>query len=409
MLLLVLWLLMATPGLCQPSRHSRASARAGPYTTRTLVPEAHAWQAGQTAIPSGVQTAARQRCLPLPPSPFALPTLHQLTYLEGRSVKPATYKDYHRRALAFVQWATAARQAWENYEQLDLCLVLFLDKLFFGGYTGDDASKLVAAVKFFYPDLGRWGAGALPRTSRALAGWGKVVPRRSRMPLPWVLLAAIIGVLLRRGLVEHAVALLVSFVAYLRPGECDSLTSLQLVAPVAAAGGAADVWGLLLAPVELGNPSKTNSWDDAVLLDSIPYVYPCLQVLKRRCWSPTDRIWSYPPGDLSIRLAEAAAELQLTHLGITLYGLRHGGVSHDILHRLRTPLEAKLRMRVASDSTLKRYAKQTRVVSELGRAPPLVVAFGNRVSALLAAVFAGTASVPSPPGLPGNQGALRAG
>eukprot|EP00959_Pyramimonas_sp_CCMP1952_P163033 3408132-Pyramimonas_sp.AAC.1 len=60
-----------------------------PYTTRTLQPEAHAWQAGQTAIPSGVQTAARRRCVPLPPSPFALPTLQQLTYLEGRSVKPA--------------------------------------------------------------------------------------------------------------------------------------------------------------------------------------------------------------------------------------------------------------------------------------------------------------------------------
>ncbi|CAK0899376.1 unnamed protein product [Prorocentrum cordatum] len=66
------------------------------------------------------------------------------------------------------------------------------------------------------------------------------------------------------------------------------------------------------------------------------------------------------------------------------------------------------RMRVTSDSTLKRYAKQTRVVSELSKAPPLVVTFGNHVSSLLAAVFAGLASVPSPPVLPGNQGALRA-
>ena len=166
---------------------------------------------------------------------------------------------------------------------------------------------------------------------------------------------------------------------------------------------------MLLAPVELGNPGKTNSWDDAVLLDSIPYLYPCLQAVKRRCGTPTDRIWSYPPGDLSVRLAEAAAELQLTHLGVTLYGLRHGGVSHDILHRLRTPLEAKIRMRVASDSTLKRYAKQTRVITELGRAPPAVVTFGNRVSALLADVFAGTAVVPSPPALPGGRGVLMAG
>ncbi|CAK0856139.1 unnamed protein product, partial [Prorocentrum cordatum] len=34
------------------------------------------------------------------------------------------------------------------------------------------------------------------------------------------------------------------------------------------------------------------------------------------------------------------------------------------------------------------------------RAPPLVVTFGNRVSSLLAAIFAGKASVPSPPALP---------
>ena len=84
-----------------------------------------------------------------------------------------------------------------------------------------------------------------------------------------------------------------------------------------AAGGAADVWGLLLAPVELGNPSKTNSWDDAVPLGSISVGFPCLLALKAWRPLPMDRIWSYPPGVLLTMLTRAARELQLKPIGHT--------------------------------------------------------------------------------------------
>ena len=320
-----------------------------------------------------------------------------MTYLESRSVAEATRKDYFKKMRSFLQWALESGLHWSDVSGLDDALALYLDKLFFLGMAGDVASKTLAAVKFHYPEVGRYGDQSLPRSVRALAGWAKVVPRKTRLPVPYVLTLAIVGHLLSRRLIEQAVAVLLSFHGYLRPGECDSLTSLQLVPPVAAAGPQSAYWGLLLGPTELEKPTKVGSWDESVVLGDLASLHPCLLRLKQRCRAPDQRIWSFPPGDVTLRIQEAAEALGMSAMGITAYGLRHGGASHDLLAKRRSPLEVKARGRWRSDAMLKRYGKEARALAELHKAPPAAVAFGGQMQARLAGIFLDGAPLPPAP------------
>ncbi|CAK0860765.1 unnamed protein product [Prorocentrum cordatum] len=241
--------------------------------------------------------------------PFALPTLSELSYLEGRPVAPATW----------------VRLGWDSRVQLGARLVM--------------------------------------------------------------------------SLCEHAVAAVFSFVARLRPGDCDSFSSLQLVAPVEAAGGAAGARGLQRAPAEKGAPAMTNMLDDVVPFDSATHLYRRLRVLKTRARAPTDRVWMFLKGDLSARPAGATAELQPVNLAIAAHGLCRGGAPRDLLHVRGAPPKGKLRSRWASDSMLKLYAKQTWVVPELARVPPRVVQCGSLVSEQVGAAFAVAAAALAPPSL----------
>ena len=318
-----------------------------------------------------------------------------LTYLEQRSISKAVLTDYRRRAQAFATWASENRRDWKDSAELDSVLVEYFNLLYFLGHSGDDASKLLAAVKFFVANLSRWGTETLPRCSRALAGWGKCVPRRSRQPLPWLVVAALAGVLLRWQLTEHVVAMILSFCTYMRPGEADSLVGLQLVEAVAEGSDSGGVAALVLFPEEMGVASKTGLWDLTVPLDTFRFLGPSLLALRRRCRSLRDRVWSYPRGDLGVKMRAAAQELGLGMA--SPYQLRHGGASDDLVARRRTALEIQARGGWASPQSFLRYAKPGRILAEMGKLPPGLLDFGKAVDAALASIFLSGAPIPAPP------------
>mgnify|MGYP003342547664 CR=1 FL=1 len=64
-------------------------------------------------------------------------------------------------------------------------------------------------------------------------------------------------------------------------------------------------------------------------------------------------------------------------------------MSHDLLHKHRTLPEGKRRGRWASDASLKRYAKESRALSELRKVHPAVIEFGNRIGSLFPKLLAG--------------------
>ena len=92
----------------------------------------------------------------------------------------------------------------------------YIQELFNAGLGIDQGVRIHAAVRFFRPGLGKPSAGSLPRTMRALKGWGLAAPGQQRLPLPVEVLGAIMGNLCQRDLHQLALRLFIQFLTYMR-------------------------------------------------------------------------------------------------------------------------------------------------------------------------------------------------
>jgi len=324
-----------------------------------------------------------------------------LSFLEQTAVKTATSRDYRLRVMSFCKWCLDHNLSWRSAEELDAVLTMHFDELFFRGEPADHGSKLLAALKHFESRLSRLGALGLPRAGRALGSWVKAAPSLQRLPFPWIALCAVLGFLVERGRLASALHLLVAFRSYLRPGASDQLRVKQLVPPQPMAGQAYQAWGLLLNPTEDRTPGKTGLLDEAILLDSEPWLHPFFVALTVRR-DPEEFLWPVRGAELVEEFLLACTSLGLSHLRPCRYALRHGGASDDLLTRRREHLAVKRRGGWATDASLKRYGKETRLLKEIGRIPPAVLAYGSLASANLPGVLHRTFLLPPAPrpGLP---------
>ena len=141
---------------------------------------------------------------------------------------------------------------------------------------------------------------------------------------------------------------------------------------------------------------KAQVFDESLLLDNIVFIGPCLGALAS-LGGVLDRLWTHAAGTLREVFQSACLELNLEVLKPCLDGLRHGGASEDLLSRQRSISDVKARGRWASDSSLRRYSKATRLLSELTKVRPDVLAYGERIQRLLPQLFLENLPVPPPP------------
>ena len=114
---------------------------------------------------------------------------------------------------------------------------------------------------------------------------------------------------------------------------------------------------------------KTGIFDESILITD-QFLYPVLQGLKvARQGSAT--LWAFTMDQLRVAFQSACARLGAG--GSHLFGLRHGGVSHDLLHRVLTQAEAQRKGRWASARSMRRYAKESRLLSEMHKVNPQLV------------------------------------
>ena len=347
-----------------------------------------------------------------------------MSVLEARSVTPGTLQDYVKRASDFILWCnatvgpllsmptmasiTAGAQlplgemlAFAVPDHLlELALLAYLDRAFFHGHPAAFGEKLLASIMFLAPRFAQPKGAAFPRAWRAIRGWKKVMPPVTRLPLPWLCLMAVFQKWLPHKWAETVAALL-AFHCYLRPFELESLTPMHIASAFDPATQQYKV-GLILAPIELGRPGKTGNWEEAVMVDRHPSLQAALRYLAA-ARPPHERLWPFPPGSLQALLAETAADLHMTELSVSLYSLRHGGASMDTLEKTRSFAEIKARGRWHADSSLRRYAKASKLVDVMGRLPQQVLANGNLLSQQLDHVLAAHAPLPSWPFFHGKQ------
>ena len=128
----------------------------------------------------------------------------------------------------------------------------------------------------------------------------------------WVVAMALCGVFCYQGLPAMALELILSFKAYLRPGEADRLCVKNLVAPVASAGPQYQRWGLWLYPRENLVPGKTGLFDEAIPLDDAVchslYEFWWVLTANRHREEP---LWPHSSHEFNAALSEGSALLQL--------------------------------------------------------------------------------------------------
>ena len=208
-------------------------------------------------------------------------------------------------------------------------------------------------------------------------------------------LCAILGYLLHKKDVLTALAFLLQFRTYVRPGVFDAITVSQLVPPVRAGIAPFSLWGLILYPSEQGTPGKTGTFDDAVLLDSELWLDPFLRLLVANRL-PQDLLFAQPGSSLVIKLQEAVLALGLAPLKPVRYSLRHGGASDDLLCRRRSLEEVKKRGQWRTDQSLRRYGKETKALAEMYKIPSNILEYGLSVSENLANIFHQNIVAPPP-------------
>jgi integrase len=316
---------------------------------------------------------------------------------ETRAIGSATRVDYEKRYAAYLEWLRLRRIAMpRSTAELEVTLLRYLDEMLDNDLPANEGEKSVAAVKDAFPFA--TGPMSMPRVRRALCGFRKAKPPRSRPPFPKELVAGVISLFISWGHRDAALQVATMFFTYARPGEIRGLRTQDLLPPVRERG-VLSMSAIVIAPQNAfpGDPqrtTKTGVTDDHISLDRPDWLGPALHH-HARLRRPEDPLFTTPAHEM-VRLFQKATAM----LGVTkacLYQLRHGGASEDIVSRLRTSDEVKARGRWRSEASLRRYAKPAQLQRLLASIPPAKRVFARNAWEQLQQIVAGHIDATAPP------------
>ena len=191
-----------------------------------------------------------------------------LSLLESRAVMVSTSKQYSQELNQFMDFARPRGLDTKDEMMMDGMMVEYLNHLFLQGHQSYRADRLIAAVLHYYPEYGRMGAKRLPRTWKAIRGYRKLTPGKSRKAYPLALWCAMAVELKKQQRLRMSVFLMLSISTYARPSELMRARLFSLVRPHSGVTGD---WSMLLSPDEQGTQTKTGEFDTSLILDS-PYL-----------------------------------------------------------------------------------------------------------------------------------------
>ena len=273
---------------------------------------------------------------------------------------------------------------------LDNALATYFEGCFFRGIQSSTGAKILGGIMHRYPRYGKLGDARLPKAWRALRGWRKLTPGRSRRPEPLMLWCGLANALILDGKMGMAMFVMLSVSTYLRPSSLLALTRSFLVKP---AKGCSDSWTILAHPRESGDPSKTGEFDLSLRLDS-PWFRPLngmLEVLKEG--DADKKVFGFDYYQYAKSFKKAAT---LCRVKVVPYQTRHSGASLDRLYGWRSALEVKNRGDWKADTSVKRYEKSGRVQHSAARFDPAMDQYFRTCERQLADMFLRGRAVPLP-------------
>ncbi|CAK0816098.1 unnamed protein product, partial [Prorocentrum cordatum] len=298
-----------------------------------------------------------------------------LSVLESAAVSDTTMANYWGAAKKFEEWCRWTSQTFSTAAEVDAILVAYFVNLFLDGFDSATGRVLMASLKHYLPAI-LVGRAPCPRAARALAGWRKLVPPQMRLPLPRAAMASIVGVLISWKLFGMAVFIRLMFDTYLRPSEACRLAAGGVMRPRPDGALGYGHWALIVNDACFDRPGKTSEMDESVIVDN-QTIWPLLEALVHGK-GPIDGLWTFAPDEVRSMFRRAAAALGLG-AELTLYPLRHGGASDDLLSLRRTRKEVKDRGRWRTDQSLLRDAKRARMQQRIANLGQNIVEFGEQV------------------------------
>ena len=288
-----------------------------------------------------------------------------LTTAEAEAIGPSSQYMYQYYFGAFKAWADRSHRSLAA-RQVEMHLLEYVNQLWTLDRAANEADQVVAAARHFIPGLAGKNGVKMPRVERALKGFRRARPSRSRHPLPLEAVAGLCNYFLDQCEWIMACLILVSFLGYLRPGEALKARKQDLVAPTSGLNPGLRFFGLIIAPQERPwEPCKTKEWDDTVLFDHpswIGRIFSMLLLVPGEflfpiCVKKFNRLW------------KAAILFLGLPANTVAYQLRHGGASEDCLSKRRSIEGVMVRGRWKAMKNVRRYTKPGQVQKLLNNLP----------------------------------------
>ena len=324
------------------------------------------------------------------------PQVNGLSILESNAVGPATRLDYLKRIDSFKSFATVQRLLLAPIMMLETTLLEYFDKLYLDGHGATEGSKLLAAMSWGWPEFAAQRSQCV-RLPRAIQGWSRLMPAATRLPLPWAVIHLWAVHMALGGRADMGLALVLAADAYMRPGEVLSLRVSSVLPPTSAGQGSLRCWTLTLFQFELGKPSKTHSFDDPVVLDSVdrPWLGPALARLAAGR-DPADKLFRFEYNEWATHAKRAAEGCGIQVLNPVLYMMRHSGPSNDVAEMKRTLPQVKVRGRWACEHSVRRYEKHSQLNKMWNLLPRAVQQSALSAQTRVAQILGGEAVLPRP-------------
>lgn len=281
-------------------------------------------------------------------------SLDDETFLEAEPLSKVTSKHNAEESECFISEANAKRWPYKNSTKaLDNGLCQYVNVLFAKREGIDRAKRATYGYNCFHSRLAK-PRTQLPRVFRALKGWEKNTPGKSRSGVPWEATCGIAEDLFRRGLPRVALCLVLLHDTYARVDEMCRMRGKQVAKP----HGLESVhYVFTFNPQELGQASKVGEFDDGVLIDDVSHeaAHLAAQVLKAH--TPDETLCFPGVRTVEREVAASAVNIHAAHLNVAPHQFRHGGAAGDFLRKARLLDHIQLRCKWRGSGSVKRYTK----------------------------------------------------
>lgn len=202
----------------------------------------------------------------------------------------------------------------------------------------------------------------------AKKGWANLEPGASKDPCPYEVAMWIAYDMVIRGLPLFAIATVLGFDTYIRPGKLCLLRHGNIIPPAKSVGVHYRHWTILLHPQEGLEPSKAGTFNDSLVVGSQGREW--IGKMVGRLYSTFRGSTNGPLFPFNLNQFEhefrvSVGKLKLQKLRLTPHCLRHGGASHDFLAGVRNLQEIQQRGCWASFESVRRYSKHGRISKQL--------------------------------------------